>query len=87
MNKTQINDILHHLQTRLTITPREAVIEYDCYRLAAVVNELRKNHIIVTDMVKGKTKHGRPSQYARYFYVEEKKKVEENCETLLTIQT
>jgi hypothetical protein len=76
MKQTQINDILIHLQKHLSITPKEAVNEYDCYRLAAVVLELRKHHIITTEIIKGKTKYGRPSQYATYYYWGKKENAE-----------
>lgn len=76
MKNSQINDILMHLKEHLSITPKEAVNEHDCYRLAAVVKELRKDHIILTEIVKGKTKHGRPSQYATYYYWGERKVAE-----------
>ena len=39
---TQCDAILQHLREHGSITPREALDEYGCFRLAARINELRK---------------------------------------------
>ena len=67
-NSTQ-NDILLHLQKNGSITPLEALCEYDCYRLSVVISRLRKDHIITTEPTEGKTKHGKTTRYATYCYL------------------
>jgi len=45
--------ILYHLQRRGTITPFEALNEMGCFRLAARIDELRRDgHPIRTEMVR-----------------------------------
>lgn len=39
---TQAEQILNHLETKGTITPLEALIEYRCMRLGARIYDLRK---------------------------------------------
>ena len=66
-NSTQ-NDILLHLQKHGSITPLTALWEYGCYRLSVVISRLRKDHIITTEPTEGKTKYGKPTNYATYCY-------------------
>jgi hypothetical protein len=60
---TQNKAVLAHLQTGRTITPIKAQAEYSCWRLASVINRLRKQgHNIKTYMRQSVT--GKP--YAEY---------------------
>lgn len=56
---SQLTNILKHLETRGSITAMEALELYNCFRLAARINDLRgQGHQITTDEVKlanGKT--------------------------------
>lgn len=74
-NSTQ-NDILLHLQKHGSITPLEALGEYGCYRLSSVINRLRRDHIITTEKTEGKTKYGKPTNYATYCYWGKKENAE-----------
>ena len=60
---TQKTDILAHLKRGEAITPMDALTKYGCFRLAAVVHNLRSaGHIIDCEMVD----NGNKSQYGRY---------------------
>lgn len=51
---TQAAEILRHLEVHGSITPREAIDFYQCFRLAARVHELRqKGHAIDCDLKGG----------------------------------
>ena len=72
MKKSKINDVLLHLQTHGSITPKEAVNKYNLYRLGAVIFELRKRGVnITTEMIPFKSKYGTHSSYAKYHYIGE----------------
>ena len=60
----QRDAILWHLEHRGSITPVEALNELGCFRLAARIEELRRegHHIRTTIEKRGK------SRYARYVY-------------------
>lgn len=52
---SQARMILYHLQRRGSITPFEALNEMGCFRLAARIDELRRDgHPIRTEMVEGR---------------------------------
>lgn len=54
--------ILVRLKAGHTITQKQAIQWWECYRLASRIQELRdQGHVIVTEMVKGKK-----TRYARY---------------------
>jgi hypothetical protein len=76
MKPTQINDVLIHLQKHGTITSNEAFELYGATRLSAVILELRKHHIITTEMTEGETRYGRPCRYATYCYWGKKENAE-----------
>lgn len=49
MNNTQLKQVLAYLKQGKTISQAEAIHHFDCYRLSAVVERLRKQgHDIVT---------------------------------------
>jgi hypothetical protein len=57
--------ILEHLKES-SITPIDALNKYGCFRLAAVIHKLRKDHNIKTVLEEKNNK-----SYARYFLVVE----------------
>lgn len=65
---TQKQFILQHLQQYGSIEPLTALREYGCYRLGAVIFNLRaEGYNIVTERVEAKSKiTGRPVQFAKY---------------------
>lgn len=59
-------EILKHLQTEGSITPAQALRKFGCYRLAARIQELRKDGwSIETRTVKRPNRRG----YAKYEFV------------------
>ena len=66
---SQISDVLTHLQEKGSITSLEAIYDYGASRLSAIIYVLRnRGYIIDTIIEKGKTRHNRPAQWARYVY-------------------
>ena len=65
---TQITDILNHLQTNGKITSVECIELYGCTRASSVIMNLRKDHIIETEMKNGENRHGNPCRYGVYVY-------------------
>ena len=64
---TQDQQIQDHLFDGKSITPLEALSQYGCFRLAAVIHRLRQDGIsIETDMV---TQNGKT--FAKYFLTTE----------------
>ena len=65
---TQKQFILQHLQQYGSIEPLTALREYGCYRLGAVIFNLRaEGYNIVTERMEAKSKiTGRPVQFAKY---------------------
>lgn len=65
---SQADDILMYLRKK-PITPREAVMRFECMCLAERIRDLRqKGHNIITETVK---KNGK--SFARYHLIKEKK--------------
>mgnify|MGYP001557341875 CR=1 FL=1 len=63
-SETHRLQVLRHLQNNTTITPIEALAEYNCYRLAARIYELRQaGYMIETTM-----KESEGDSYACYIY-------------------
>lgn len=63
MKKSQAQMVYEHLCENTHLTPLQAIGLFGCYRLAARINELRKEGFkIITDMKRDG--HGR--SYARY---------------------
>lgn len=65
---TQKQFILQHLQSFGFIEPLTALREYGCYRLGAVIFNLRaEGYNIVTERMEARSKiTGRPVQFAKY---------------------
>lgn len=65
--ESQAQKILHWMQEKGPITPKDAEAEFGCMRLAARIKDLRsKGYGIVSDTVKYKDENGRIVQYAAY---------------------
>ncbi len=60
---SQKKHILSHLKSGQAITPIEALNLYGCFRLAAVIYNLRKSYAIDTELVQRADKG---ASYARY---------------------
>jgi hypothetical protein len=62
-NQSQKEQVLEHLKIHSYITPLTALNEYGCFRLAAVIHDLRKTFDI-------KTTRGGNKNYAIYYLKE-----------------
>ena len=72
MEKSKTNDVIMHSIKYGTITPMEAVSEYNLYRLSSVIYVLRERGMkIITENVPFTSKYGTKSSYAKYHLVEE----------------
>lgn len=72
MEKSKTNDVIMHLIKYGTITPMEAVNEYNLYRLSSVIHVLRARGMnIITENIPFTSKCGTKSSYAKYHLVEE----------------
>lgn len=65
---SQATDILNHLQKEDKITSVECIELYGCTRASSVIMNLRKDHIIETEMQKGINRHGNTCRYGIYVY-------------------
>ncbi len=64
---SQVSLILNHLQTGAEINPFEALKEYGCYRLGAVIYILRdEGYIISSRIERYKKPSGKHGHYAVY---------------------
>ena len=64
---TQKQMILDHLHLHGKITPLEALSEYGCYRLSAVIFNLRdEGYPIVTNPLSRKNRFGKTVTFAEY---------------------
>lgn len=64
--KTQKECVLLHLQNKSLSMPT-AVNEYNIYRLASVIHQLKKDgHNIITKEIKFTNRYGHESSYAEY---------------------
>ena len=63
---SQSTNILKHLQSNGTITPMDALNQYGCFRLAAVVFDLRKEGHNITTV--SRTKSDGKGKFASYKY-------------------
>lgn len=68
-NPTQAKVILDHLLTGRPLTALDALNQYGCFRLAARIHELRKDHEIEEVMVERNGKRY-ASYYIRSFQLE-----------------
>jgi len=66
---TQKKKILRHLETFGSIDPVQAMQEYGVFRLAARIDELRKEYEIRTHLVKTVNRFGEEVRYGRYVLV------------------
>ena len=72
MSETQKTRIWNYLVEEGSITPMDAMREFGAMRLAAVIFELRKEHVIITEFETAKNRYGEPVTYARYFLPKER---------------
>lgn len=65
---TQKSMVLEHLQQYGSIEPLTALREYGCYRLGAIIFDLRADGVeITTTITQSKSKiTGRPVRFAKY---------------------
>ena len=64
---SQLKMIRKHLEEGRPIDPMEALKEYGCYRLGAIIHLLRREgYTISTDLVFHKNRFGYTSRYAIY---------------------
>lgn len=64
MNKSQQKLILEHLLQGYTITQVDAIREYRCYRLSAIIKILRNaGYYIVTHQEKNTSNHAHHARY------------------------
>lgn len=68
-NKTM--KVLEHLKKHGSITSWEAIQKYGATRLSAIIYNLRKNHIITSDMQEITDRYGNNTRFANYVYVGE----------------
>lgn len=74
---TQRDMILNHLKDFGSITPLKALEEYGCYRLSAVIFDLRdigrtEGFTIETRPLTRKNRFGKSVTFAEYIYKEDK---------------
>lgn len=59
--------ILAYMRENGSITPKQAEDLFTCMRLASRINDLRKHHNIITEIVRYTDKDGDRRSYARYY--------------------
>ena len=71
--KNQKEEVLHHLQTKGTITSMDAIKNYNITRLAAIIHRLRdEGWTIVSKNKKFISKYGRKSTFSEYSFAKNK---------------
>lgn len=74
-NRTQYDDILHHLKTHKGITTYEAINKYGAIRLSAVIFQIRKNGYKVINVYhSGVDCRGNKMRWVEYRLVKEEKR-------------
>lgn len=65
---TYTYQVMHWLKLGLTITSKQAIDEFGCTRLAAIIKHLKTQHgmPIVTEELRVKNRNGRFVKIARY---------------------
>lgn len=67
-NPTQATQILKFLQAGNKLTPQEALLKFGCFRLAARINDLRRDgYDIHTDRKRVTCADGHPATIAEYW--------------------
>ena len=65
--RSQKVKILKHMEEKGSITPWEAIKEYNCTRLSARIADLKKDgYAIESEIVYSKNIYGEPVHYAKY---------------------
>lgn len=71
MKLSQCEKILDHMKQFGSINPLEAMQEYGCMRLAARINDLRKDGVLIKDETKaGINRFGEPVHWKQYSLIE-----------------
>lgn len=65
--------LLKHLQTKGSITPIDSWHILGIYRLSGVINRLREQYEIKTEVLKSSNRFGESVNFAKYIYVGVKK--------------
>ena len=64
MNNNHQTQVLSHLKQGRTITQAQAITQFNCYRLSAVINRLRNaGHDIVTHNERNHLSNGNHARY------------------------
>lgn len=72
LKMSQMSMIRRHLQEGKSIDPMEALREYGCYRLGAIIYRLRREgYEISTKLICHKNKYGFTTHYAVYKMIKE----------------
>lgn len=72
LKNTQKQKIIDHLIKFGSITPLEAMKQYGCMRLAAVIFTLKDEYSIITEMLESPNRFGDKVRYAKYVLIGEK---------------
>lgn len=68
---TQREAIIKYIADFGSITPMQAFADLGITKLATRVSEMKKDGIILKhEVVKGKNRYGRPTQYMKYSFLE-----------------
>lgn len=69
---SQNDKILHYLQEHDSITPREAMLKFGCYRLSARIADLKdRGYQIASTLVCKKDEDGNQMRFAKYTLIKE----------------
>lgn len=69
---TQCEKILRHLKDKGSITAFDAIVEYNIYRLAARISDLKKaGYAIRSELVAHTNSYGEKSHFSRYYLMSE----------------
>lgn len=72
MTKSYTEDVLKFMKKNGSISSMEAITNFGCTRLSAVIYMLRQEgHKIVSERIKFKNRHGNTGNYAKYILVGE----------------
>ena len=59
--------VLKYMQTYGSITTKEAFVDLGCTRLSEYIRQLRLEHHIADEWVKGKNRFGETTHYKKYW--------------------
>lgn len=71
MKDTQCKKILEYMEKNGSITALDAVLKFNCLRLAARISDLKKDGYAIRSVMEAhKSQDGTTSHYKRYFLVQ-----------------